>query len=161
MMWGRKREIRELHAELREARERAKAAAQREANARIDQMRRDHVTQCERLANDVLKAKREAAEARAGARRVADQNRVLGERLDDLRDGSGLAALDSDYERLDQVHQRAKRRIVRYVTELRQLRLRTATLQKQLDSALGLDTDPRIAEGAGWQARRPDKGRAA
>lgn len=150
-------EIRELRAELREAREKATAAERRRCNTYVDQLHRDHAAQCLRLANDVEKWQRKAKDLEAGARRVADQNKALRERVEDLRDGSGLLALDAGYEHLDQLHQRAKRRIVRYVTELRQLRLRVTSQQRQLDDALGMNDDPDIAAGAGWQARRPDK----
>lgn len=102
-------------------------------------------------------AENNAERTHARNKALQEENTALREQVAILQSRSALTALDAEYEELEQKHHRAKHRIVRYVTELRDLRRRVELHHTQVDAAFQLDSDPRIAEGADWQARRPDK----
>lgn len=155
MLGWKNQEIRELRAELREATERATAAERRRGDAHLDEVRRAHAAQCERLAADVEKWQRKALDLEAGARRVADQNRALREQSETQPSRLELLKLDGEYEDLYGRLCRALRGCARYRRDTAMLSRLVRTQQRQLDDATGMD-DPGIAMGADWQARRPD-----
>lgn len=154
-MFGNRRKDRELDTIVAETWERATAAERRRCNEHVDQLRREHAAQCGQLARDVEKWQ-------AGAKRVADQNRVLREDNDALRQQvqalgsrSTLIKLDGEYEALYGRLCRALRGCGRYRQDAATLSRLARSQQRQLDAATGMD-DPGIAMGADWQARRPD-----
>jgi hypothetical protein len=97
-------------------------------------------------------AARQFSEADAANKRLAGWNTALATRLETAQVGGGFdqAGACRTAERIA----RLQKAVARARTEAAEERAARTALQKQWDGVFGLDDDPAIAAGTGWQDRR-------